>query len=293
MGKALHWLRHLSNANTRRGARRNILAHYDLGNRFYEAWLDASMTYSAARFDATVRDLETAQRAKYRALAEYLELKPGEHVLEIGCGWGGFAEFAARGYGVRVTGITISDQQLAYAQLRIEKAGLSNQVQIRREDYRDVSGQFDKVASIEMFEAVGEKYWPAYFAKIADVLKPGGKAGLQIITIKDELFASYRKRADFIQRYVFPGGMLASLDRLKEETARAGLVWRRFEAFGHSYAETLSEWARRFTAKWNQIRDMGFDERFKQLWLFYLSYCEAGFRTGRTDVVQVELAKPA
>ena len=293
LGKAVHWLRHLSNANTKRGSRRNILAHYDLGNAFYSAWLDASMTYSSARFDAQVRDLEAGQRAKYKALAEHLDLKAGEHVLEIGCGWGGFAEFAAREYGARVTGITISDEQLAYARARMEKAGLTDRVEIRRQDYRDVEGQFDKVASIEMFEAVGEKYWPAYFAKIANVLKPGGRAGLQIITIRDELFDTYRKRADFIQRYVFPGGMLASVERLREETSKVGLVWREVEAFGQSYADTLAEWAKRFKAKWTDIHALGFDERFKQLWLFYLSYCEAGFRTGRTDVVQLELAKPA
>lgn len=293
IGKAVHWVRHLSNANTKSGSRRNILAHYDLGNEFYSAWLDASMTYSSARFDAQVRDLEAGQRAKYKALAEHLELKSTDHVLEIGCGWGGFAEFAAREYGARVTGITISDEQLAYARARMERAGLSAQVEIRRQDYRDVEGQFDKVASIEMFEAVGEKYWPAYFGKIADVLKPGGKAGLQIITIDERLFEKYRKRADFIQRYVFPGGMLASVERLQEETSKVGLVWREVEAFGQSYADTLAEWARRFKAKWTDIRAMGFDERFKQLWLFYLSYCEAGFRTGRTNVVQLELAKPA
>ena len=293
LGKAVHWLRHLSNANTKSGSRRNILAHYDLGNAFYSAWLDASMTYSSARFNAQVRDLEAGQRAKYKALAEHLDLKAGEHVLEIGCGWGGFAEFAAREYGARVTGITISDEQLAYARARMEKAGLTDRVEIRRQDSRDVEGQFDKVASIEMFEAVGEKYWPAYFAKIANVLKPGGRAGLQIITIRDELFDTYRKRADFIQRYVFPGGMLASVERLREETSKVGLVWREVEAFGQSYADTLAEWAKRFKAKWTDIHALGFDERFKQLWLFYLSYCEAGFRTGRTDVVQLELAKPA
>lgn len=293
LGKAINGLRHLTRANTRAGARRNILAHYDLGNRFYESWLDRSMTYSSGLFDRQVRDLESAQQAKYRALAEHLDLRPGEHVLEIGCGWGGFAEFAAREYGVRVTGITISDEQFAYARERMIKAGLGDRVEIRRQDYRDVEGQFDKVASIEMFEAVGEAYWPAYFKKIADVLKPGGRAGLQIITIQDRLFAEYRKRADFIQRYVFPGGMLASIERLKQETADAGLAWRKSEAFGHSYADTLAEWARRFQAKWNDIRALGFDERFKQLWLFYLGYCEAGFRTGRTDVVQLALAKPA
>ncbi len=293
IGKALHWLRHLSNANTKSGSRRNILAHYDLGNEFYSAWLDPSMTYSSARFDAQVRDLEAAQHAKYQALAKHLDLKRDDHVLEIGCGWGGFAEFAAREYGARVTGITISDEQLAYARARMERAGLSDRVEIRRQDYRDVEGQFDKVALIEMFEAVGEKYWPAYFSKISAVLKPGGKAGLQIITIKDDLFDAYRKRADFVQRYVFPGGMLASIDRLKQETANVGLTWQKADAFGQSYADTLAEWARRFKAKWSDIRALGFDERFKQLWLFYLSYCEAGFRTGRTDVVQLELAKPA
>lgn len=291
IGKALNWLRHLRNANTRKGSRRNILAHYDLGNRFYEAWLDRSMTYSSARFDQT-KDLEAGQIAKYRALADHLDLKPGDHVLEIGCGWGGFAEYAAKERGARVTGITISDEQLAYARARMERAGLSDRVEIIRCDYRDVQGQFDKVASIEMFEAVGEQYWPAYFNKISEVLKPGGRAGLQIITIKDDLFPKYRKRADFIQRYVFPGGMLVSIERLKEETARAGLAWRKIDAFGHSYADTLAEWAKRFGARWDDIRAMGFDERFKRLWLFYLGYCEAGFRTGRTDVVQLELAKP-
>lgn len=292
LGRALHWLHHLSNENTRRGSRKNILAHYDLGNRFYEAWLDRTMTYSSARFDKAA-DLEQAQIEKYRALAEHLELKAGEHVLEIGCGWGGFAEFAAREYGVRVTGVTISDEQLAYARARMERAGLSNLVEIRRQDYRDIEGRFDKVVSIEMYEAVGEKYWPTYFAKISEVLKPGGRAALQVITIKDDLFTSYRKRADFIQRYVFPGGMLASVERLKEETAKAGLAWRKAEAFGQSYAQTLSEWADRFAQKWDDISTLGFDERFKRLWLFYLGYCEAGFRTGRTDVVQLALAKPA
>jgi cyclopropane-fatty-acyl-phospholipid synthase len=292
IGQAANWLRHITNANTRAGSRRNILAHYDLGNRFYEAWLDRSMTYSSAKFDTKVKDLEGAQIEKYHALAQQLELKAGDHVLEIGCGWGGFAEFAAREYGARVTGITISDEQHAYAKARIERAGLSHLVDIRRQDYRDVEGQFDKVASIEMFEAVGEQYWPAYFAKISEVLKPGGRAGLQIITIEDRLFDTYRKRADFIQRYVFPGGMLASVERLKEETARAGLAWRKVEAFGQSYADTLHAWAERFSAKWREISAMGFDERFKKLWLFYLGYCEAGFRTGRTDVIQLALAKP-
>ena len=293
IGKLVHGLRHLTNANTKSGSKRNILAHYDLGNRFYATWLDKTMTYSSGRFDANERDLESAQEAKYRALAEHLELKAGEHVLEIGCGWGGFAEFAAREYGARVTGITISDEQYEYARSRMERAGLSDLVEIRKQDYRDIEGRFDKVASIEMFEAVGEKYWPAYFAKINEVLKPGGRAGLQIITIDDRLFDKYRKRADFIQRYVFPGGMLASVERLRDEVASAGLIWRKADAFGQSYARTLAEWGERFQAKWQDISAMGFDERFRRLWLFYLGYCEAGFRTGRTDVVQVAIAKPA
>jgi cyclopropane-fatty-acyl-phospholipid synthase len=293
IGKALNWLRHLRRENTKEGSRRNILAHYDLGNRFYESWLDRTMTYSSARFDAKVRDLESAQLEKYRALARHLELKAGDHVLEIGCGWGGFAEVAATEFGARVTGLTISDQQLIYARDRMRRLGLAGQVEIRRQDYRDVDGAFDKVASIEMFEAVGEKYWSAYFSKISDVLKPGGKAALQIITIRDELFDKYRKRADFIQRYVFPGGMLVSIERLKQETAKAGLIWRQADAFGQSYAETLALWADRFRMKWDEIRALGFDERFKRFWLFYLGYCEAGFRTGRTDVIQLELAKPA
>jgi cyclopropane-fatty-acyl-phospholipid synthase len=289
--RACNFLRHLGRANTRAGARRNILAHYDLGNQFYRAWLDPTMTYSSARFDAHSRDLEAGQRAKYQALARHLDLKPGEHVLEIGCGWGGFAEYAAKEVGARVTGLTISDAQLAYAQERMQRAGVANLVDIRRQDYRDVQGAFDKVASIEMFEAVGEKYWPVYFRKIADVLKPGGKAALQIITIREDLFEDYRSRADFIQRYVFPGGMLASVARLQEEVARVGLAWKKAEAFGENYAETLAQWGRRFAANWDQISALGFDERFKQLWRFYLSYCEAGFRTGRTDVVQLQLVK--
>jgi cyclopropane-fatty-acyl-phospholipid synthase len=291
MGRACNFVRQLGRANTRAGARRNILAHYDLGNQFYRAWLDPTMTYSSARFDAHTRDLEAGQRAKYQALARHLDLKPGEHVLEIGCGWGGFAEYAAREVGARVTGLTISDAQLVYAQERIQRADLTGLVDIRRQDYRDVDGAFDKVASIEMFEAVGEKYWPVYFRKIADVLKPGGKAALQIITIREDLFEDYRSRADFIQRYVFPGGMLASVARLQEEVANVGLAWKQAEAFGENYAETLAQWGKRFLANWDQIQGLGFDDRFKQLWRFYLSYCEAGFRTGRTDVVQLQLAK--
>lgn len=291
--RTLNALRNLAKQNTRRGARKNILAHYDLGNRFYSAWLDRTMTYSSARFDRTSDgDLTQAQLEKYRTLARHIDLQPGEHVLEIGCGWGGFAEVAVKEFGARVTGLTISDEQHAFATERMKREGIADRVDIRLQDYRDVTGPFDKVASIEMFEAVGEKYWPAYFAKISEVLKPGGRAGLQIITIRDDLFTRYRSRVDFIQQYVFPGGMLPSLTRLDEETARAGLRREGVDQFGVSYAETLAEWGRRFRASWGEIVPLGFDERFKRLWQFYLSYCEAGFRTGNTDVVQIALAKP-
>jgi cyclopropane-fatty-acyl-phospholipid synthase len=224
-------------------------------------------------------------------LARSIDLSPDDHVLEIGCGWGGFAEFAAREVGARVTGITISEEQFEFARRRMFEAGLAERADIRLVDYRDVEGAFDKVASIEMFEAVGERYWPAYFDKIHAALKPGGQAGLQIITIRDELFDSYRRRADFIQKYVFPGGMLPSETRLRAETDRAGLSWKSLSPFGQHYADTLAEWGRRFERAWDSVRTLGFDERFHRLWRFYLSYCEAGFRTERTNVVQLGLVR--
>jgi cyclopropane-fatty-acyl-phospholipid synthase len=288
---ALNAIRHAGRRNTRAGARRNILEHYDLGNAFYAAWLDPTMTYSSAKFDHPGEDLTSAQLNKYRALARRLDLQPGDKVLEIGCGWGGFAEVAARDYGARVTGLTISDAQRDFAVARMARLGLADKVDIQLRDYRDVEGRFDKVASIEMFEAVGETYWPAYFGKIAEALKSGGRAALQIITIDEALFAGYRRRADFIQRYIFPGGMLPTVARIRQEAERAGLDWDAMQTFGGSYADTLSLWGRRFAAKWDEIKTLGFDERFKRLWAFYLSYCEAGFRTRRTDVVQVGLAK--
>jgi cyclopropane-fatty-acyl-phospholipid synthase len=212
-------------------------------------------------------------------------------VLEIGCGWGGFAEFAAREVGAKVTGVTISQEQFDFARKRIADQGLSDRVDLKLIDYRDVTGQFDRIASIEMFEAVGERYWPTYFGKVRDLLKPGGRAGLQIITIRDEFFATYRRRADFIQKYIFPGGMLPSEKKLKEQTNRASLGWTGIRRFGQDYADTLSQWGHRFESAWDDIAKLGFDERFRRLWLFYLAYCEAGFRSGRTDVVQLGLAK--
>ncbi|MFN3514521.1 MAG: class I SAM-dependent methyltransferase [Phenylobacterium sp.] len=288
---AVNFIGHAMNANTRRGSRKNIHAHYDLGNAFYSRWLDATMTYSSALFEEAKQDLAAAQTNKYRALAEAMDLRPGHHVLEIGCGWGGFAEYAAGTVGAKVTGITISQEQFDFARRRVAQKGLSDGVDIRMVDYRDVEGRFDRVASIEMFEAVGERYWPAYFGKIRDVLAPGGRAALQIITIRDEFFAAYRRRADFIQKYIFPGGMLPSEERLKAQTDRAGLSWTGISRFGQDYADTLAHWGRRFESAWDEIAGLGFDERFRRLWRFYLSYCEAGFRSGRTDVVQLGLAK--
>ena len=286
-----HAVGHALNANTRAGSRRNIEAHYDLGNAFYEKWLDPTLSYSSALYERANQPLEEAQTNKYAALARRLELAPDHHVLEIGCGWGGFAEFAAK-QGARVTGVTISPAQFEFARRRMFENGLADRTDIRLVDYRDVTGAFDRVASIEMFEAVGERYWPAYFSKIREVLKGGGRAGLQIITIRDDLFASYRAQVDFIQRYIFPGGMLPSEARLQQETARAGLDWKGVERFGGDYARTLQEWADRFQQAWREISPLGFDERFRRLWCFYLSYCRAGFITGRTDVVQLTLGAP-
>ncbi len=290
--KAVNWLSHRRNRNSRKGSRKNIHAHYDLGNAFYAAWLDGTMTYSSARFARDGEGLEAAQREKYASLARLVDLKPGQSVLEIGCGWGGFAEFAAREIGAQVTGVTISREQYDFARQRLFNAGLSEKARIELIDYRDVQGRFDRVASIEMFEAVGKEYWPAYFGKIRDVLKAGGRAGLQIITIQDALFDEYNSRIDFIQKYVFPGGMLPSEDRLKPVIADAGLGWDAIERFGLDYAETLKRWDERFQAAWSDIRRIaGFDERFRRLWRFYLAYCEAGFRSRRTDVVQLALSR--
>jgi cyclopropane-fatty-acyl-phospholipid synthase len=221
-----------------------------------------------------------------------MDLQPGHGVLEIGCGWGGFAEFAAREVGAVVTGVTISREQHDYARRRLFEAGLAERADIRLIDYRDVEGQFDRVASIEMFEAVGREYWPAYFQKVHDVLKPGGRAGLQIITIQDELFEEYDARTDFIQKYVFPGGSLPSEARIAPVIARTGLGEIAVERFGGDYADTLAEWARRFDGAWGEISSgAGFDDRFRRLWRFYLAYCEAGFRSGRTDVIQMALQR--
>ncbi|MCX8282420.1 cyclopropane-fatty-acyl-phospholipid synthase [Phyllobacterium sp. 0TCS1.6C] len=287
LANSLQRVRHWMNENTPSRSRRNISAHYDLGNSFYREWLDPTMTYSSALYSEGANDLESAQTAKYRALARNIGITPGSSVLEIGCGWGGFAEFAAREIGARVTGLTISREQYAYATERIAKAGLAGKVDIKFQDYRDETGRYDHIASIEMFEAVGEKYWPVFFGKVRDCLKPGGSAGMQIITINDESFDRYRKRPDFIQRYVFPGGMLPTPSKLKSLGKEFGLDLYRENVFAQDYARTLAEWRDRFWNSWDRLRHLGFDGRFKKLWEFYLFYCEAGFRSEYIDVRQV------
>ncbi len=291
ISRITHLLAHAFKGNTRKGAKRNIEAHYDLGNDFYAEWLDPSMTYSSALYRDPAQSLEDAQTNKYATLAEEIGLKSDHHVLEIGCGWGGFAEYAAKTVGARVTGLTLSPAQHDFARKRLFEQGLADKADIRLLDYRDIEGQFDRVASIEMFEAVGETYWGGYFSKVSQVLKPGGLAGLQIITIQESLFDEYRRRTDFIQKYIFPGGMLPSERRLKSEVEQAGLQQRAMRHFGRDYGKTLGEWSDRFMAAWPRIEAQGFDLRFQKMWLFYLAYCEAGFRTNRTDVVQVTLQR--
>ena len=276
-------LRHLLNSNTRRGSKRNIEAHYDLGNAFYQAWLDPSMTYSSAIYTDEAQSLEEAQQHKLDRIVAMLDLKGGERVLEIGCGWGALAERLAQ-RGCHVTGITLSPAQLAFAQDRIAAAGLSDKVDLRLQDYRDVREKFDRIVSIEMIEAVGRRFWPSYFGTLQQALELGGKVVLQAITIEDRVFESYASGTDFIQRYIFPGGCLPSPKAMAAEVARAGLVQSGHEAFGASYARTLAEWRKRFQAAWPQIAPLGFDDAFKRIWEFYLCYCEAGFGAGTTDV---------
>jgi cyclopropane-fatty-acyl-phospholipid synthase len=290
----LQWMNMLSHklrANTKRGSRRNIAAHYDLGNAFYSQWLDPTMTYSSAVFERPDMTLEEAQRVKWQRLAETLDLAPGMRVLEIGCGWAGFAMFAAREYGVHVTGITLSHEQYAYARTAVSKAGLSDKIDIQLIDYRDVEGQFDRIASIEMFEAVGEEHWPTYFEVVRERLKPGGIAGLQIITIEDHRFERYRREADFIQLYIFPGGMLPSPAALETVAKTQGLGFETVRTFALSYAETLRRWRESFDASWPSIQPLGFDERFKRMWDYYLASCEGGFRAGSIDVGQFRLTR--
>jgi cyclopropane-fatty-acyl-phospholipid synthase len=288
-----HRLRHLLRSNTRWGSRRNIRAHYDLGNDFYSAWLDPSMSYSSARFSSPDEDLHAAQLNKYRSLLREMGVQAGQHLLEIGCGWGGLAEVACLEFGCRVTGLTLSPSQLAWSRERAANGGFDDRAEFHLRDYRDERGQYDHIVSIEMIEAVGERYWPTYFAQLQARLKRGGRIGIQAITIADELFANYRRGTDFIQRYIFPGGMLPSPNVIRQQTVRAGLRIVDQQAFGPAYARTLVCWRDAFEAKLDEIRAQGFDERFIRMWRFYLSYCEAGFRAGSTDVYHYVLTHAA
>lgn len=278
-------LLHRFRQNSRSGSRRNIHAHYDLGNRFYGLWLDPTMSYSSALYEGESKSLEAAQAAKYERVLTQLGAKQGDSILEIGCGWGGFAEVAAR-RGMRVTGITISMEQLEYARARLERAGLADRVDLQFRDYRDVEGKYDHIVSIEMIEAVGERYWPDYFAMLKRHVAPGGSALVQAIVIADDFFEGYRRRPDFIQTYIFPGGMLLSPQRLGEQCRKAGLKIAELYSFGLDYAHTLETWLGRFDAVSDQVGRLGFDERFRRMWRYYLAYCAAGFSTRRTDVLQ-------
>jgi cyclopropane-fatty-acyl-phospholipid synthase len=292
-GALLSRAKHLLHRNSRRGSRKNIHAHYDIGNPFYRLWLDETMNYSSALFEGDrSRPTADAQLAKVRRALRECALQPGDKLLEIGCGWGALAEVAAGEFGAHVTGVTLSDEQLAFAQARMTRLGLDERTDLRLQDYRDIAdGPFDAIASIEMFEAVGRAYWGGYFDLLRRQLKPGGRACIQSITIRDDLFQRYVKSSDFIQQYIFPGGLLPSPSEFRREAERAGLTVVSELAFGHDYAETLKRWRHDFLARDSEVRKLGFDTRFMRIWEFYLAYCEAAFATGNTDVVQFTLTR--
>lgn len=275
---------HLSRQNTKEGSKENISEHYDLGNDFYGQWLDPSMTYSSAVFTSGDQSLEQAQVEKYHHVADAAGVTKGASVLEIGCGWGGMAETVARDYEANLYGITLSREQLKFATERLAKQGLDKFAKLHFEDYRDTKGQFDHVVSIEMIEAVGEDHWPTYFQTVRDRLKPGGTAAIQAITINEEDFEHYKAGPDFIQRYIFPGGMLLTKQAMKEQGDRVGLTLENTELFRLSYARTLRLWRERFLERWSMIEPLGYDEQFRRKWVYYLSYCEAGFAEGTIDV---------
>ncbi|WON78063.1 cyclopropane-fatty-acyl-phospholipid synthase family protein [Serratia sp. UGAL515B_01] len=283
-----HGLVHLWRSNSQRQARRNIAAHYDLGNGFYQQFLDRDMLYSSALFSETGLTLEQAQQAKMRRLCDQLELKPSDHLLEIGTGWGALAEFAAREYGCRVTTTTISQAQFDYANQRIKQAGLTDRVTLLLEDYRQLTGQYDKLISVEMIEAVGKRFLPVFIKRCEQLLKPKGKMVLQAITISDQRYQQYSRNVDFIQRYVFPGGFLPSITALCNTLTRhSDMVMCDLFDIGRDYARTLQEWRQRFEHHWPTLHSQGFDERFQRLWRFYLCYCEAGFLARSISTVQL------
>jgi len=290
-GGLLHRARHLLNRNTRQGSRKNIHAHYDLGNAFYKLWLDPTMNYSSAWFNgAPEGSLDAAQPAKMRRALTEAGVTTGSRVLEIGCGWGAVAEVAARDFDAQLTGVTLSTEQLAWAQQRLHNAGLN--ADLRLQDYRDIADQpFDAIVSVEMFEAVGREYWDGYFRTVRDKLKPGGRACIQSITIRDDLFDRYVRSTDFIQQYIFPGGLLPSPSQFRAHAEKAGLRVVNELAFGADYARTLHLWREAFLRGEGAVRELGFDTRFMRLWEFYLAYCEAAFAAGNTDVMQFTLVR--
>jgi cyclopropane-fatty-acyl-phospholipid synthase len=284
--------RHALNRNTRRGSRRNIAAHYDLGNDFYRLWLDPSLTYSSAIYSSPGETLESAQRNKLDRVVDLMDPSGGERVLEIGCGWGALAERMIERAGCHVTGLTLSTEQLSHAQALLARRGFAGQSDLRLEDYRDVGETYDRVVSIEMLEAVGEAYWPLFFANLRQRLAQDGVAVLQVITIDQSRYESYRQRPEFIQRYIFPGGMLPTKEILEQLVAKAGLRLVSSEFFGDSYARTLAEWHRRFLDAWPSIKGLGFDLRFKRMWEYYLAYCRLGFEIGALDVGLYKIERP-
>jgi cyclopropane-fatty-acyl-phospholipid synthase len=293
-GSLAYRLKHLLHRNSRQGSRKNIHAHYDIGNPFYQLWLDESMNYSSGLFEGDfTRSSADAQSAKVRRALRECALEPGQRLLEIGCGWGALAETAAAEFGAHVTGVTLSTEQLEYARHRLSGKGLAAQADLRLQDYRDITdGPFDAIASIEMFEAVGREYWGSFFTHLHAQLKPGGRACIQSITIRDDHFDRYVRSSDFIQQYIFPGGMLPSPSAFRAEAAKAGLQVTAECAFGPDYAETLRRWRHQFLNQDRQVRQLGFDTRFMRIWEFYLAYCEAAFDTGSTDVIQFTLRRP-
>ncbi|MDE1998009.1 MAG: class I SAM-dependent methyltransferase [Burkholderiales bacterium] len=303
-GSLLYRIKHWMNRNSRTGSEKNIHAHYDLGNDFYRLWLDSSMNYSSAWFEGRQAqalagaDLKSAQEAKMRRALNEAGVSQGSRVLEIGCGWGAVAELAAREHQAHVTGVTLSKEQLAWAVNRLEQAGLSAHADLRYQDYRDLAAQheqapFDAIVSVEMFEAVGREYWATYFDTVKRCLKPGGRACIQTITIRDDLFERYVKSTDFIQQYIFPGGLLPSPTEFEAQARAAGLVVERQLAFGRDYAETLRRWRDAFVHREADVARLGFDTRFNRIWTLYLSYCEAAFDHSNTDVMQFTLRRPS
>jgi cyclopropane-fatty-acyl-phospholipid synthase len=294
LGRLAYRVRHLLNRNSKTNSRKNIHAHYDLGNAFYELWLDDTMNYSSALFETPGQSMGDAQRAKVRRALSAARVNPGDRVLEIGCGWGALAEMAATEFDATVTGVTLSTEQLAFARQRMDRLGVGQRADLRLQDYRDIAdGPYDAICSIEMVEAVGREYWPTYFQSVARLLKPGGHASIQSIVIDDALFDRYIKGTDFIQQFIFPGGCLPSPARFRVEAERAGLEVVDQFAFGRDYATTLAYWREQFLRQQERVLQLGFDQRFQRIWEFYLAYCEAAFTEGSIDVMQFTLRKPA